>query len=257
MSGTRDENVFMARLSEQAERYEDMVEYMKRVAAMGAELSLDERNLLSVAYKTSVGARRKAWREIKAMEQREAPRGPAIVKMIQGYRVAVETELNGTCRDILKILSDLTPKASSDEAKVFYMKMKGDYHRYLAEFSSDEMHKANAQDAHDAYASASAIANNQLPATHPIRLGLALNFSVFYYEVFGAPEKACLLAKSAFEDAMKVIDGNEVDSLDYKDSAPILQLLRDNLTLWTVDMHAAHGDGGKPPEQDGTAVEEL
>lgn len=245
----------MARLAEQAERYEDMVEYMKRVASMGTELTLDERNLLSVGYKNSVGARRQAWRAVNSLEQREAGRGPEVVELIRGYRKRVEAELNGKCMDVLQVLeTELVPKASNDEAKVFYMKMKGDYHRYLAEFSTGEQHSKCAQDAHDAYEDASRIADTSLPATHPIRLGLALNFSVFYYEVFASPEKACKLAKSAFDDAMKVM--GEISEEDNKDSAQILQLLRDNLSLWTSDMTATQ-DGGKPPEQDGTVMEDL
>jgi len=255
MSGTRDENVFMARLAEQAERYEDMVTYMKRVASMGAELSLDERNLLSVAYKNAVGARRQAWRAVNTLEQREASKGPAILDLIRSYRTKVEEELSDRCKEIIKLLNgDLTPKASSSESKVFYLKMTGDYHRYLAEFAVSDQHSKCAQEAHDSYQQASELAIGELPATHPIRLGLALNFSVFYYEVFSSPEKACMLAKAAFDDAMLVMDSLDEDQ--YKDSAQIMQLLRDNLQLWTSDM-GTHGEDGKPPEQDGTAVEEL
>jgi len=254
MSGTRSENVFMARLSEQAERYEDMVQYMKRVATMGVELSLDERNLLSVGYKNSVGARRSAWRAVHTMEDREAERGPEAVELIRGYRVRIEQELNGKCQDVLELLgSELIPKASDDEAKVFYLKMKGDYYRYLAEFATDDKQRSIAESAHDAYEAASVIANDKLPSTHPIRLGLALNFSVFYYEVFRSPDKACALAKSSFDKAMEVMA--DMNDEQYKDSAAILQLLRDNLVLWTSDIQAH--DSGKPPEQDGTNVEDL
>lgn len=78
------------------------------------------------------------------------------------------------------------------------------------------------------------IAATELPPTHPIRLGLALNFSVFYYEITGSPDKACRLAKQAFDDAIAELDSLSEES--YKDSTLIMQLLRDNLTLWTSDM---------------------
>merc|ERR1712232_1091622 len=98
-------------------------------------------------------------------------------------------------------------------------------------------------DAHDAYRSASDVALAELQPTDAIRLGLALNFSVFYYEVYSSPEKACALAKASFDDAMAVIDG--LDEQTYQDSAQIMQLLRDNLTLWTADI--AQGDGEHRP----------
>lgn len=74
----------------------------------------------------------------------------------------------------------------------------------------------------------------ELAPTHPIRLGLALNFSVFYYEILNSPDRACRLAKAAFDDAIAELDTLSEES--YKDSTLIMQLLRDNLTLWTSDM---------------------
>ena len=77
------------------------------------------------------------------------------------------------------------------------------------------------------------MANTDLAPTHPIRLGLALNFSVFYYEIMGQPDQACELAKNAFDDAIAELDTLNEES--YKDSTLIMQLLRDNLTLWTSE----------------------
>lgn len=114
-------------------------------------------------------------------------------------------------------------------------------HRYLAEFQSGETRKESAGKALEAYSSASSIANSELPPTHPIRLGLALNFSVFYYEILNSPDKACHLAKQAFDDAIAELDTLSEES--YKDSTLIMQLLRDNLTLWTSDQPEQGEDG--------------
>merc|ERR1712100_249661 len=172
--------------------------------------------------------------------------------MIKGYRTSVETELNQTCDDILNLLTEnLIPSSTSGESKVFYYKMGGDYHRYLAEFQSGETRKASTEDALTAYKAASEIAVTELPPTHPIRLGLALNFSVFYYEILNSPDRACQLAKQAFDDAIAELDNVTEDS--YKDTTLIMQLLRDNLTLWTSDMQ---GDGdAKADEGDAKADE--
>lgn len=115
------------------------------------------------------------------------------------------------------------------------------FYRYLAEFQSGETRKESAGKALEAYSSASSIANSELPPTHPIRLGLALNFSVFYYEILNSPDKACHLAKQAFDDAIAELDTLSEES--YKDSTLIMQLLRDNLTLWTSDQPEQGEDG--------------
>jgi len=100
-----------------------------------------------------------------------------------------------------------------------------------ARFTNCEDKRKNlATKGQEAYQAAKS-AEEALPPTHPIRLGLALNFSVFYYEILNAPDQACHLAKQAFDDAIAELDTLSEES--YKDSTLIMQLLRDNLTLWT------------------------
>merc|ERR1712137_1200650 len=219
---SRDENVYMAKLAEQAERYDEMVEFMKKVAS-------DEGDL-------SVGARRASWRIISSIEQKEENKGnTGNVSRIKEYRNKVEKELTDICNDILSVLDEhLIPSAQVGESKVFYYKMKGDYYRYMAEFLTEEKRKEAAESSCTAYKEATTIAADDLPTTHPIRLGLALNFSVFYYEIMESPDKACQLAKKAFDDAIADLDSLPEES--YKDSTLIMQLLRDNLTLWTSDL---------------------
>lgn len=106
-----------------------MVEYMKSVAQKPQELSVEERNLLSVAYKNVIGSRRASWRVISSIEQKgDADK----LGLIQNYKKKIETELEEICSDILDIIkNELIPNSESQEGKVFYYKMKGDYHRYL------------------------------------------------------------------------------------------------------------------------------
>merc|ERR1712050_829919 len=156
------------------------------------------------------------------------------------YRQKVEAELEKICNGILMLLDrSLISQASNGESKVFYQKMKADYYRYLAEFRDGDAKATAAENARKAYSEAQAVAEKDLAVTHPIRLGLALNFSVFQYEVLSNPEEACKMARTAFEDAIADLDNVVEDS--YKDSTLIMQLLRDNLTLWTSDQ-----EGGEP-----------
>merc|ERR1712187_506299 len=235
---SREKEVYFAKLAEQAERYDEMATHMETVAKEGAELSTEERNLLSVAYKNAVGSRRAAWRIITSVEQKEKTKGHGEnAKFAKEYCGKVEAELDKICNTILEVLDkNLIPKCTSDESKVFYQKMKADYYQYIAEFTEGDKKTKAAESARVAYSEAQAVAEKGLPVTHPIRLGLALNFSVFQYEVLQNPDEACKMARTAFEDAIAELDNVAEDS--YKDSTLIMQLLRDNLTLWTSDQEA-------------------
>merc|ERR1712203_1148031 len=195
----------------------------------------------SVAYKNAVGSRRAAWRIITSVEQKEKSKGnDQQAGWAKEYCKKVEAELQKICDTILGLLDgNLIGKASSGGSKVFYQKMKADYYRYIAEFTADDAKKQAAENARAAYEEASKVAEKDLVVTHPIRLGLALNYSVFLYEVLSKPDDACKMARTAFEDAIAELDNVQEDS--YKDSTLIMQLLRDNLTLWTSDQ-----EGGEP-----------
>ncbi|KAM3173523.1 hypothetical protein ACTXT7_012340 [Hymenolepis weldensis] len=228
----REECVYKAKLCEQCERYDEMVKAMKEVLQCGADLSVEERNLLSVAYKNVVGARRSSWRVISSIEQKhdDDPK-MAIVKRV---REGIEEELQAICEEILNLLHNvLIPAAQSAESKIFFLKMEGDYCRYVAEFCTSDKRKKASEDSLVAYKQATEIAEKEMPTTNPIRLGLALNFSVFYYEIMNDPKHACDLARKAFDDAVAELDSLPEES--YKDATLIMQLLRDNLTLWNSD----------------------
>merc|ERR1712227_751951 len=139
MGPSREQDVYFAKLAEQAERYDEMAEYMQRVGEQPAELSVEERNLLSVAYKNAVGSRRAAWRIITSVEQKEKTKGnEQQASYAREYVAKVEAELQKICDGILALMDkNLIPSASTGESKVFYYKMKGDY-RYLAEFATGD-----------------------------------------------------------------------------------------------------------------------
>ncbi|KAJ0770691.1 putative 14-3-3 protein [Helianthus annuus] len=206
---SREDNVYMAKLAEQAEPYEEMEGIME---------------------------------VISSIEQKEESHGKEDhVKLIKDYRATIETELSKICDGILGLLdSHLVPSASSSESKIFYLKMKGDYFRYLAEFKTGADWKEAAESTLLAYKSAQYISLSDLAPTHPIRLGLALNFSVFYYEILNSSDRACNLAKQAFDEAIAELDTLGKDS--YKESTLIMQLIHDNLTLWTSDIADEAGD---------------
>jgi len=147
--GDRDKSVYFAKLAEQAERYDEMAEYMEKVGQAGSELSVEERNLLSVAYKNAVGSRRAAWRIITSVEQKEKSKGnDDNAKWAKEYCTKVEAELDKICNAILGLLDGkLIGAAANGESKVFYQKMKADYYRYIAEYKDGDDKKKAAESA--------------------------------------------------------------------------------------------------------------
>ena len=198
------------------------------------DLTLDERNILSVAFKNAVGSRRASWRVLSSLELKEEKKEKGQVEKVRKYKQTIEKELKMSCEKILDLVDQVLVKAATvDEAKVFYYKMKGDYCRYLAEFQKGEAKDSSSNKALESYKSAYDVAEPNLAATHPIRLGLALNFSVFYYEIMQQRDKAVEMAKKAFDEAIANLDN--VTDESYKDATLIMQLLRDNLTLWNTE----------------------
>jgi len=236
----RDDLIFKIKLAEQAERFEDMVAFSNELIQMGKDLSNDERNLISVAYKNSIGARRTAWRSLVAIEAKDQEKGGKHQEIIKQYKKKVEQELEKIAQEVIATLDNyLIKNAPAGETKIFYLKMKGDYYRYWAESLSESKQKEVGSKASEAYATATT-ASADLPMTNPIRLGLALNYSVFHYEIMNEPDKAIKLAKTAFDNAIQGLDTLEDEV--YKESASIMQLLRDNLTLWTSEKDEKGGE---------------
>ena len=222
-----EEKIFLARVAEQAERFEDMVDFLEEVLQVKAGgVNPDERNLLSVAFKNLISSKRAACRTISAIEQN--PKYAKFNGALLEYKTKIETQLQADCQKIIDMINNRVLNGEcADEAKAFFVKMVGDYYRYIAENAKDATLEDVKQKAKVAYEQANAI---DLPACNPIKLGLALNFSVFNYEVLKDHAKACELADSALQQALDKIDELEED--DFRDAKSIIELLKENLTLW-------------------------
>lgn len=194
--------------------------------------------MLSVAFKNVVGACRASWRALNAYEETsEVQENADMQGLLNKYReYHVEAELRAVSADLLSTVDSLLEKEEKTDdsapARVFYLKMKGDYYRYLSEVEADGSSSASGvkEQAAAAYEQAQKAAESMEP-TNPIRLGLALNVSVFYYEILKESERAIETAKGAFDDAIAKLDS--LNDADYKDATLIMQLIRDNLTLWS------------------------
>eukprot|EP00355_Strombidium_rassoulzadegani_P002757 CAMPEP_0168612528 /NCGR_PEP_ID=MMETSP0449_2-20121227/2965_1 /TAXON_ID=1082188 /ORGANISM="Strombidium rassoulzadegani, Strain ras09" /LENGTH=239 /DNA_ID=CAMNT_0008653099 /DNA_START=24 /DNA_END=743 /DNA_ORIENTATION=+ len=224
-----EENIFMARVAEQAERFDDMVSFLQDVIKSKTDdFTTEERNLLSVGFKNQIGSKRTAIRTISAIEQN--PKYSKFNEGLSKYKQRIECELYDQCISIVNIVKDsCLQKATTDETKAFFYKMIGDYYRYVAECAQGDKLETVKNGALENYQEASK-ASQTLNACNPIRLGLALNFSVFHYEVMNNHKLACELGEQALSDALEKID--DVDEETFRDAKSIIELLKENLSLW-------------------------
>lgn len=204
-----------------------MTAFARRLVRLtkGGALTREERNLFAIAHKHLIVAKRAALRTL--VFPTNSP------KLNLGYKHLVELDVRDFCKGLIAFVAEhlLSRTQDAAESRVFFLKLVGDHYRYLAELETGADPEA-LRLALEHYREAAAVAETQLPATDPTRLGLMLNYSVLVYEQCRDVRQACDLAKSAFDRAINRLD--ELDEEDYRDATLVMQLMRDNLALWVL-----------------------
>ena len=229
---TREEYIYLSRLYEKAEKYPDQFKFINKYVELDPKLSKDERNILGSGYKNIISDKRSSLRIINSLEKRNIYQASYIKEIKEG----IEKELSQILAEVQKILDKfLIPNAIDIENKVFYLKLKADFMRYKCEISYGKELEENIFKTGKVYKEATDIANKELNINNSTRLGLALNYSVFYYEIKKVKEEAINIAKNAFDEAMKIIDDLEISKA--KDTLLIIQMLKENLISWCNEIN--------------------
>ena len=229
---TREECVFLSRLNEKAEKYPEMFKYINKYVELDPKLSKEERNILCSGYKYIISDKRNSLRILNNIEKRNTYQ----LAYIKEIRENIEKELYQILLDIEKMLDKyLIPNAIDIENKVFYLKLKADFMRYKCEISYGKELDDIISKTEKIYKEANDIANKELMISNSTRLGLALNYSVFFYDIKKMKEEAINIAKNAFDDAMKILDNLEISKA--KDTLLIIQMLKENLIFWCNEIN--------------------
>ena len=229
---TREECVFLSRLNEKVEKYSEMFKYINKYVELDPKLSKEERNILCSGYKYIISDKRNSLRILNNIEKRNTYQ----LAYIKEIRENIEKELYQILLDIEKMLDKyLIPNAIDIENKVFYLKLKADFMRYKCEISYGKELDDIISKTEKIYKEANDIANKELMISNSTRLGLALNYSVFFYDIKKMKEEAINIAKNAFDDAMKILDNLEISKA--KDTLLIIQMLKENLIFWCNEIN--------------------
>jgi len=230
----------LAKIAEQSESPKDMKDYMKLRCATGIALNADERDMLSAAYKAEISELRTAidtaHHEVEDMKLKNRVMEAGYAR---GFAFRVGTELSETCTELIQMVDPLLEKAEVGEPKTFYLKLQADYYRYMAETPYAQgtlTQKQLVEMCRTAYTTALKEAEFQLLTTHPVRLGLALNFAVFQAESLSEVSAALETARMARSGALQALEGMPEEA--WVDAAPLVMQLEDNIERWMSQLDA-------------------
>jgi 14-3-3 protein epsilon len=232
-----EKNIYMALLAEQCERYEEMFKYLEElVIKRNKDFSEKERELLAYGYISYIKSKRKSLHIIMAYETKEKKNDNSLfLPYIQDYRRTLESDLTQNCLRIINIIDSLlVKKAENNEAKIYYKKLKGDFNRYIAEYAKDELREKVMKDGILAYQEAMNLSKD-LSILNEIHLGLVLNMSLFYYEVFNERKNAIKLAEESIHKIDKEMASFDEDNNNNKNIISLIGLIKENLENWKIE----------------------
>ena len=234
---TLGDYLYLIKLFQRTERYPEMVKAINKYVEQNPKLSKDEQKLLVDGYKNIISDKRNSLRLLQNLIKKEEDGAQLInhKKQINIIKEKIQNELLSIFKEIHAILDKyLIPNSQDPETKVLYMKIKADYYRYHCEFAEGDEFEEAKNNALKIYKEAYDIALKDINIYNSIRLGLALNYSVFKYEIMDSKNEAYDIAQKAYDDAMKVVDDVEKDRTS--DNLLLIQLLKENLNMWNNEM---------------------
>lgn len=230
---TREEYIYLSKLYEKAQRYEDMISAINDYIELDPKLTKEERNILSAGYKNILYDKRENWKFLSSMERKEMKKKSKQVIYIQEIKNHIEKEIKKIVDNVHNIIDKyLIPNCEDNESKIFYMRLKADHYRYLCELSKE---KEFIEKAEKIYKEAYNIAIKELPHINNERIGLCLNLALFYYEIKGDKNEGYKIAKNCFEESMKYLE--DFQKFKSKEALMLIQLLKENLIFWSSEMN--------------------
>lgn len=195
------------------------------------ELTMRERYLFSVSCKQVFVACRRRWQAVTEAKAADAARGKVgdVAKAKQQLKV-IEEQLREVCNSAIQLSQDQLALCASAESVVFYLKVMADYLRYLANFTEGEAKEKVVARSRNCYSEAATKAAGDLVPSHPLNVGVLLNYAVFMYDMMHDVKEAVRIAESALNELDKTPASNFHGS--YIEVAPLVQALKDNLRDW-------------------------
>lgn len=228
----KDDLIEMVKLCQCTNRFSEMAAIMKQIIQMGVLLSEEEREFLLIAYKSKVDANRNSIQNITMVQNSIKEFHQKVI--IDRYKKTIVNELIDICFDLLTLIDDyLLPYTNDIEGQIFYLRIKGDFGRYLAEVAIGNQWDVAVEIAEESYKAALHLSSNHLLPVHPIHLSLIVNYSIFLYDILGQRIYSYEYSNNALDNAIKCLPGN-LNAIQLKISMKLMAIIYDNIQYWKM-----------------------
>lgn len=234
----KEKYYYLAQLYEKAAHYKEMFDIIEKLIKTDPQLSKEERKFITLAYKSALNPKRNSWFTVNNLEKKEDQQ--KIKNYHKEVKNTIEQEIESICNKVINLLDEyLIPNSPNNESKVYYLLMKGDYLRYLCEIAKDKKLKELIENASQCYEKS--LENcKYMNILNPTKLSLALNYSVFLYEIKKNKKEGITLSRKMYEDAVNCIERKKetcnIENFIQKDSLFIIQLIKENYIFWSGEM---------------------
>ena len=225
-------SLYLATILENAGKHEEAMKYMEEIAkSKKNDLSIEEINLLTISFNNQITKKLNQIKILNKVIAKDELTNSKYLKTDTNIRDIIQRDINDICNKMINLCDNyLLNKTEKNETKILYLKLRGQYYRYLSDVLENEQQKDANKNAINSFNEAFELIDN-LSVTNPIRLGFILNYAIFQYEFLNDIDTAIKITKENFEIGInqleKVNDNNE-----YQNASSILMLLKQNIDMW-------------------------
>ena len=225
-----EELLFAARAQHGAGLVSDAIDTLSQLATTYPAFDKTARNVFGQIFKDRIDAIRDKLKKLtNAFMYQEQQKNVALTDQISIYKARLLTELQVVCNAAISLIDDtLLPNAVDDVSRVFFHKMKGDMYRYVDE----HVDNGSSERANESYKKAVEIAKASLPAFHPVRLGVFLNYAVLTYEHLGQESAAVNMLREALMGANSDSVADDMTPQTRSEALDVIRVIQTNLDNW-------------------------
>jgi 14-3-3 protein epsilon len=231
-----EDKLYLARVCHLSGLHEETLKYIEEVINLkNGNINEEEKNLFLNSLKYLINFRRESWRTINVLESKEIKNQANLLPRVTELKKSLEEEIRQLVYKGIEIIDNKLLKENiSDELKVIYCKIKGDYIRYVIEFTpkdKEEERNILIENADKSYKIGLNFCES-LNDLNTAKVGLILNYSVFLYEIMGDYKNAYILANNTYQKTMKIMNEENHDLFNNKEINKMLKLLKENIGIW-------------------------